>query len=326
MQPVNLIECVLGHGDVEIRFADALAQGRLHHAWLLYGLQGIGKACLAQHLAARYLCETPAKDHMRACGQCHSCRMLQSGAHPDYVFVGKEEKKRDVSIAQVREVLAFLALAGRESEKRVVVLDDANRMNLQAANAVLKGLEEPTPGSLLLIVCHDLIRMPATIRSRCMLEHCSLLPDTDIDALLLRQKMPEDIVPLARSLAQGCPGNVMALQDKSVARACMAWQALIRHVATANVADVQTWLQKHVIHVPHEMVAAIVYSGVMEEIMVAHKVSVGEDFARRETMLQALQYWLAWPNEVERHSLRAAATAFSRFLTLRSAVKGMASG
>ncbi|MCF6208636.1 MAG: DNA polymerase III subunit delta, partial [Ghiorsea sp.] len=172
---------VLGHDKVRTAFGEALQGGRLHHAWFLHGIKGIGKACLAEQLAALFLCESPDFHTYQACGQCHACAMLHAGSHPDVskverLYDSKKKKyNRDINIAQTREALGFLALSGLKSQKRVLMIDDANLMNNQAANALLKGLEEPAEGSLLLIVCHDLMRLPATIRSRCMMQACAPL-------------------------------------------------------------------------------------------------------------------------------------------------------
>ena len=302
----------LGHEHIEQRFSASLQQARLHHAWMLYGLSGIGKRMLAEHLAMQYLCES---DGERACGQCHGCRMFKAGAHPDYSFVGRLEKKRDISVAQVRELQSFLALSGRESDKKVVVLDDADLMNLQAANALLKGLEEPPKGSLLIIVCHNLIALPATIRSRCMLEHCSPLGDEHMRHLLSSLPISEDALPMLLQLAQGCPGKVMQLQDETLLNVCLSWHHLVKRIEQADVALVQDWLQKHISLVPHDLIVAIVYYCVEE------RLQAPQDFAAKEQLFQALQQWLAWPKDVERHSLRAAPTLFSRYLDLRMVMK-----
>ena len=308
-------DIVLGHEKTELRFAQALAERRLHHAWLLYGVHGIGKRMLAEQLAARYLCEGEASQQ-QACGACHGCRMLAASSHPDFTFIGREEKKRDITIAQVRDLQSFLAMSGRESEKRVAILDGADSMNLQAANALLKGLEEPPAGSLLLIVCHNMIRIPATIRSRCMLEHCSPLADEFMQQILQRLPVAEDAMPMLYEMAQGCPGRVMALQDKAVADACMGWHALTQNVVKADVADVQAWMQQYVTLVPHDLIVGVVYAHVARLIQ-----SATVSFDVREHVFAAMKDWLCWPKEVQMHSLRPAPTLLSRYMDLRSALR-----
>jgi len=78
-----MIQNILGHNHVREAFGEAMQGKRLHHAWLLYGIKGIGKATLAQALRDLYLCASPDLANYRACGQCHHCAMLHSGGHPD---------------------------------------------------------------------------------------------------------------------------------------------------------------------------------------------------------------------------------------------------
>ncbi len=202
---------VLGHQIVEDRFRDAMSRGRMHHAWLLHGARGIGKYSLAEKLASMLLCE-----QHDACGECHACQMFRAGSHPDLFTVTLLEKKRDISIDQVRELLGFLALSGAEGERRVVILDDAERLNNQSANALLKGLEEPAAGSVLIMVCSDVMRLPATVRSRCLMQHCTPLTDSDVRTVL-SSRLDADTVDLAVDLADGCPGRVTCLEDGNIA-------------------------------------------------------------------------------------------------------------
>mgnify|MGYP000049865291 FL=1 len=111
---------LLGHQAIEQRFCEAMSRNRMHHAWLLHGVRGIGKFALAEKLAAMLLCESSS-----ACGSCHACQMFAAGSHPDVHRIGLLEKKRDVRIDQVRELLSFLALSGAEGERCVVILDQA---------------------------------------------------------------------------------------------------------------------------------------------------------------------------------------------------------
>jgi len=304
------MSALIGHGTVLQRFDEALHCGRLHHAWLLHGLRGVGKQQLAAHLAGRYLCV-----EQRGCGECHACRMIAADAHPDLQQVGLLDGKRDISIDQVRELLGFLALSGRESERRVVILDDADRMNGQAANALLKGLEEPSPGSLLLIVCHDLTRLPATIRSRCLLQHCSVLGDDESRQVLETLPVEGKFMELAVELAEGCPGSVACMRDESIAAALLGWQQLVKDIGQADVGRVEEWVRQHVASVPHTLVAKLlVRSGAQART----GISGYDDLAAIET---ALWECLRWPGDVVRHSLRAGPALLATFLRLRSALR-----
>jgi len=307
---------VFGHQDVEQTFTGALSRGHLHHAWLLYGMKGIGKDLLAEKLAAYLMC-----DSQSACGVCHGCQMLEAGSHPDVFRVGLIEGKRDLNIEQVRGVLAFLSLSGAESGRRVVILDDAERMNGQAANALLKGLEEPTAGSMLIMVCSDLERLPATIRSRCMLQQCSPLSDLDVRLVLQRLNPPVDnrYLDLAASVASGSPGAVACLQDAKIADALFDWQALVSDMARADVGKIETWIRKYVKTVPHALIVQIMANAVYPVLQAP--CTDADAFSRRELIQQALHLSVRWPADVVRHSLRAGPALLACILQLRTALK-----
>jgi len=301
----------LGHEALHERFVTGLNNQKLHHAWLIYGVKGIGKATQAMAMAALYLCEKRASDG-QACGECHACCMLRAGSHPDFVSVERLEKKRDISVDQIREVLSFLSLSGMESEKRVVFLDDAETMNIQAANALLKGLEEPTSGSLLLMACHDLTRLPATIRSRCMLGHCAPLSDTHMNTVLAEMDFSDDSKKLALEIASGRPGHVACLQDASVADGLIRWRMLLKDVQRADVGDLQSWLDSHLNLIPHDLIVDVV-------LQESEKALQGiEQFSDREDLLKTMWSVAAWPREVVRHSLRAGPALMALLLQLRS--------
>ncbi len=306
---------LVGHEIVQQRFTESLAAGSLHHAWLLYGMKGIGKHTLAETLAACLMCESQS-----ACGACHGCKMLIVGSHPDLFRLGLIEGKRDLNIEQVRGVLAFLSLSGAESGRRVVILDDAERMNGQAANALLKGLEEPTAGSVLLMVCSDLERLPATIRSRCMLQQCSPLHDAEVREVLEQQETPvkATYVDLALSLAGGSPGAVSCLQDAKVAEALLSWRDLTADMSSADVGKIQAWISVNVKLVPHALIVQLLVNAVSPMLQ---KACNEDAYVGRESIQQALQACLRWPGEVVRHSLRAGPALLSSVLQLRAALK-----
>lgn len=306
----------LGHEQTAARFAAAFKDRRLHHAWLLYGVRGVGKATEAGALAALYFCESPDGEPLQACGRCHGCSMLRAGSHPDFHRVERLEGKRDISVAQVRELLTFLSLSGMESEKRVVILDDAESMNPQAANALLKGLEEPGAGSLLLMVCHDLMRLPATIRSRCMLEHCRPLDDAQSESVLRQIGVEDAALTLAMRLAQGRPGMVASLTSDEIAEALLQWHGLVGAVEKADVGEIEVWLGRHINSMPHTLIAQALLDAVQPRSM-----ACDVPFAEQAQLLDSVWKVAAWPQEVIRHSLRAAPALLAHILELRAILR-----
>lgn len=138
---------------------------RLPHALLLYGRPGLGKHAFAMQLAQALLCAAPRNGV--GCGQCHGCRLFAAGTHPDLTVIGLVEDAKSVTIDQIRALGDFLSLRPHTAARKVVVISPAEAMNLNAANALLKLLEEPPLGSILLLVSSYPARLPATIRSRC---------------------------------------------------------------------------------------------------------------------------------------------------------------
>jgi DNA polymerase-3 subunit delta' len=156
--------------DVEEDFARRLERGRLGHALLLSGPEGLGKLELARGFMAALLC---LEGRYPACGACRSCQLLRGGAHPDgHVLTFETRKNSDVlatvlTVDQVRALIGALQLTRTVSRCNVALLYPADAMNASAANALLKTLEEPLGEVFLLLVTSRPARLPATIRSRC---------------------------------------------------------------------------------------------------------------------------------------------------------------
>jgi DNA polymerase III subunit delta' len=138
---------------------------QLPHALLLQGRPGLGKHDFAVQLAQALLCEQ-ARDGV-ACGQCHTCRLFAAGTHPDLAGVGLVEDAKSITVDQIRALGDFLSLRPHTAARKVVIISPAEAMNINAANCLLKLLEEPPLGSMLLLVTSHPARLPATIRSRC---------------------------------------------------------------------------------------------------------------------------------------------------------------
>ena len=197
----------------------------LPHALLLRGREGIGKLDLARKLAQALACATPASGG-EACGACESCRWFAAGSHPDYREVvpeimrpaeieaaeAKDRKPSDeIKVEQVRDLQDFISLTAHRAGGKVMVIYPAETLNVNAANALLKNLEEPPPATRFVLVTHRPSYLPATIISRCQQ---ILLPTPSADAAgkWLRE---QGVADAALSLAQtgNAPLAALALED-----------------------------------------------------------------------------------------------------------------
>lgn len=141
-------------------------RNKLPHALLLTGPEGIGLGHFAACLAARLLCSQPGESGV-SCGVCKSCILFAAGNHPDFLEIQPEEKGKQIRIDTIREMIDYIHLSSHYGRHKVVVIDPADAMNRNAANSLLKTLEEPPPESLILLLSHRPSFLPVTVRSRC---------------------------------------------------------------------------------------------------------------------------------------------------------------
>jgi DNA polymerase-3 subunit delta' len=146
-------------------FARQVEQDRLPHALLLVGQDGVGTLDLARAMAQFLLCVAPHPG--RSCGQCRSCLLLQADSHPDLHWVVPEEGAQSIKIGQIREMTDFTYNTAQQGGRKLIILAPAEAMNANAANALLKSLEEPSGNCVYLLVCEQPAFLMATIRSRC---------------------------------------------------------------------------------------------------------------------------------------------------------------
>jgi DNA polymerase-3 subunit delta' len=216
---------LLGHPEAEATILDALRAGRMHHAWLITGPEGVGKATLAYRFARRLLAGQPTEDSLALDPANPVFRRVAANSHADLLTIERvfNEKTRrmrtQIAVDDVRKINGFMSLTPAEGGWRVVVVDGAEELNQASANALLKVLEEPPARAVLLLVCAAPGRLLPTIRSRCRRLRLNPLADEPMSQLLTQyvpQLTADDRGHLI-TLAEGSPGRaIMLVEDEGL--------------------------------------------------------------------------------------------------------------
>lgn len=207
-----------GQTDAEAAFEAARTRGRLHHAWLLTGPEGVGKATFAYRAARRLLGAPPdlGRGPLGADPAHSVSRQVSARSHPDLIVLEREgpdgKPRKVIPVDDARRMAEFFSKSPASAPHRVAIIDAADDLNANAANAILKTLEEPPPRGVLLMVSHSPGRLLATIRSRC--RRLAFRPlGLEPAAAFVRERAdvdPESALRLSR-LAQGAPGRALEL-------------------------------------------------------------------------------------------------------------------
>jgi DNA polymerase-3 subunit delta' len=244
---------LVGHQEAEKTLLAAWASARMPHAWLIAGPRGIGKATLAYRFARFVLGGGGGgglfggpPDSLAVAANDPVFRRIAAGGHADLVTLapgmihpdtGKETQ--EIVVAQVRAAIEFLLKTSAEGGWRVLVVDGAEAMNRNAANALLKVLEEPPKNCLILLVSHSPGRLLPTIRSRCRLLTLRTLDDAQVGKLLEVHRADLDAAERAAlvGLAQGSIGRAIELADRGGVELATALNALLDGLPALNIAD-----------------------------------------------------------------------------------------
>lgn len=179
---------IYGHEQIKADLQLLLQEKKLPHALLFSGIDGIGKLLMAKMLAKSLLCPN-FKENNTACGYCNSCKMFDEQSHPDYYFLEPEGKTRKlIKIEQIRQMQSQIALSPYLSDRRVVIINDAQYLNDTAGNSLLKTLEEPVGEVFFILITSNKDMILSTILSRCMKIYFAPLNYQEV-AKVLQQKM-----------------------------------------------------------------------------------------------------------------------------------------
>lgn len=220
-------DIVRGHDRPRAAFEHAIRSGRLTQGYVLAGPEGIGKQLFARGLAQVLLCQSPSTASLAPCNECPQCRPFLAGSHPDFHFVGRDSGKRELTIDKMlgakeqrgRAGLCHdLSLRPHEGSRKIAVINDADTMNDETANALLKTLEEPPERAVILLIAHNYDALLPTIRSRCQVVRFDPLSDDVLTGLVLEQELVT--TPLEAAALASLAGGSLAVAKQLASPAC----------------------------------------------------------------------------------------------------------
>lgn len=235
---------VFGQAQAEATFLDAFSTGRLHHGWMLTGPKGIGKATLAWRMARFLLATPPMEDNglfgapppptsMEIDPEHPVARRLMARSEPGLFSLTRStvestgRMSREIRIEDVRRLRSFFAMSAADGGKRVVIVDAADEMNTNAANGILKLLEEPPTNAILILVAHQPSRLLPTIRSRCRVLRCDPLDPQDLGDALSQAGVSPTNPDALTALAAGSAGTAIRLETEEGTKLYAALLALL---------------------------------------------------------------------------------------------------
>jgi DNA polymerase-3 subunit delta' len=220
---------IYGHEKQIAILSSAMANERIAHAYLFYGMEGIGKRAVAAVFAGALNC----RDANPPCGVCPSCRKAALKTHPDIITITAEGQF--IKIGAVKALQEQMKFRPREGRRRIFILEEADRMNAAAANALLKTLEEPTAGNILLLTTSRPHVLPMTILSRCQHLRFAPLPQEEV-ARFLRENHPlaEDEAAVLAATSGGSIGKALEMNK---ANTLTQRNGILEYLLTDDPAD-----------------------------------------------------------------------------------------
>jgi DNA polymerase-3 subunit delta' len=260
---------IIGHHQVQTFFEHAQSAGRLSHAYLLTGPTHVGKRTLALAFAQAILCTAEqASPPGSPCGVCPACMKVQSASHPDLRIIRPEDGKKTLGIDPIRALILAAALQPQEGRHSIFLLPNAELLSLEAANALLKTLEEPASHTMLLLTATDEQLLPTTIASRCQIVPVGLVSANEIEAALItRWNIAAKRAQELSILSAGRPGWAIAASQHPELEEQRA-----------------SWFQ---------IMATLCESGPTQRIKIAAKLAQETD-----TLAELLSVWVFWWRDV----------------------------
>ncbi len=201
---------IIGHQKITRFLESAIVNDKLVHAYLFYGPKQIGKKTLTKKFIQILMCYFDSKEKKEIpCHFCDHCQQIEKNIHPDIFWLRKESDKKDINIEQIRDLQNNLAVHSFFKSYKVAVIENAEQMNLASFNALLKTLEEPTPKTIIILITHQIGKIPKTVLSRSQKIKFLPVPSEEIYNYLVKQNVDREQAKHLSSLANGRPGRAL---------------------------------------------------------------------------------------------------------------------
>jgi len=233
---------LVGHRRAKELLSRALERSAVHTGYLFTGPAGVGKNLAAAEFVRAWLCSEAGAE---PCGVCPACVLARGPSHPDWIEVSPEEKKKSISIKQVRDLGGWLAQSPFLGRHKAAILDPADSLGSEAANALLKTLEEPPPGRVIVLIATRPGALPATVRSRCQQVTFGSLSDDEVAEVLRRNSWPALSARQAAALAEGSPGTALARDGRLWQETAESVRALFEALAAGKRGAALAFAEAH---------------------------------------------------------------------------------
>lgn len=227
---------IIGHKKEIAHLEQAIAAGKVSHAYLFGGEKGTGKRTLADAFALTLQCTAQG---VRPCRKCHSCRQAISGNHPDIIYV-KHDKPASIGVEDIREQLTGdVQIRPYNGKYKIYIIPDAEKMTVQAQNAILKTIEEPPEYAIIILLAANEQALLDTIRSRCVVLSLKPVPDERVKEYLMEEiQIPDYQADICAAFAQGNIGKAVRLaSSEDFAAIKSSAMQLIRNAGTMEISE-----------------------------------------------------------------------------------------
>lgn len=234
---------IIGHDQIKEHFQNAIENHKVSHAYILTGEAGMGRKSLANAFALALLCE---KGQIEPCMQCHACKQVLSGNHPDLIYV-THEKPNSIGVDDIREQINdTIMVRPYSSYYKIYIVDEAEKMTQQAQNALLKTIEEPPSYAIIILLTTNQEAFLPTILSRCVQMKLKPLRDFVVKSYLVEAlHVPEADADIYAAFARGNLGKAISLVSSEDFK-LMRQEVLhmLRHIKEMDISELLDYIRK----------------------------------------------------------------------------------